>query len=226
MGIAHIRRQQFVLEQARTILHGDHGQLVGIVRAGGFLDDDRRKPVAVVEQAAHLFVVDFFLGVERHRVRRFTGHHYEQGWVDDVRTFAQDLALRAFLPAVIEESAHVAEVVDAGVVCQGLAGGQVDTVTCEDVADGALGDGHHWVNVDTVLERREEVETAAAEFWLQACFAIQCEQPALHGAGRVPEFFNNPDTVVRDVLDDAGNQQQQQCSKQNRCYNDEAKQLA
>ena len=48
-------------------------------------------------------------------------------------------------------------------------------------------------------------------------------------ASRIAEAeypLNDPDAVVRDVLDDPGNHQQQQCSKQDGCYYDEAKQLA
>ena len=202
VAIADVGGEQVVARQCRAVVHGDHREQVGFGALAGAADDHRREGAALVEHLAHLVVVGLLLFVERHRVGRLFGHDDEERRIDDVRAFAQHLALRALLAAAGEEGAHVAEVADRGVVGERLAGRQVAAIAREHVADLALRHRDHRADVDAVLERREEVEAAAAHVGLEARFAAEREQARLHRAARAPELFDDADPRVRDVAHD------------------------
>ena len=227
MGVADIGREQFVLEQAGAIHDRHDGELVGVMRTGHFLDDDGREGRAFDQHVAHLLVIGFLLRVERHRIGRFVRHDDKQRRIDDVRAFAQDLALRAFLAARRQEGTGVAEIVDARIVGQRLAGRQVAAVAGKHIGDLALSDRDHRVDVDAVLERREKVEAAAAQVRLQARFAGKGQQAGVHGARRAPQFFDDTDAVIRDVFDDAG-ELEEQCNdeQEDHCADDDGCKIA
>ncbi len=184
--VADVRREQLVARQGGAVLHRHHGQQVGRMRVFRALDHQRRESATQVQQLAHLLVILALGGIHRHRVRGFLRHHHEQRRVDDVRAFAQDLALRALLAAAFEERADVEEVVDRRVVGQRLARGQIHAVTREHVADLALRHRHHRADVNAVLQRLEEVEAAAPQLGLEAGLAMQRQQAQLHGAAAAP----------------------------------------
>ena len=173
--------------------------------ASHFLDDHRREAAALVQQFTHALVVLALLRAEVQRIGRLFRHHDEQGGVDDVRALAQDLALRAFLPAAGDEGADVEKVANGGVAGQGLAGRKVDAVTRKHIADLALRHRHHRVDVHAELQRRKEVETTAFKFGLEAGFAVHGQEAGLHRATAAPQLFDHADAVVRDVPDDTCN---------------------
>ena len=75
------------------------------------------------------------------------------------------------------------------------------TVTREDVADLALGNGDEPRLVDAVLEGQEVVETTAQEVRLVAGLAVQRDEAALDGAGEAPPLLDDTDAIVGDVAD-------------------------
>ncbi|AEK62072.1 hypothetical protein CFU_2245 [Collimonas fungivorans Ter331] len=203
VAVADIRRQQFILGQSRPILHGHDGQLVRIMGAGDFLEHNRRKAAALIQHAAHLLVVRLFLGIQRQRIGRLFSHDDKQRRIDDVRAFAQDLALRTFLAAAFKEGTDVAEVLDLGIVGQGLPGRQVDAVARKNITDLALGDGNHGMDMHPELERRKEMKTAAPQVRLKTRLAMQGQQTGLDRSARAPQFLDHADPVVWNVSDDA-----------------------
>ena len=207
VAVADVGCQQLVAVQRRAVLHRDDGELVAGVFAGHFLQHHGREGPSLVEHLAHALAVLAFLRVHAQRVGVLLRHDDEEGRVDDVRALAQHLALRPLLAAAGKEGAHVEEVTHRGVAGQRLAGRQVDAVAREDVADLALRHRHHRVDVDAELQRREEVEAAAAQPGLEAGLAVQRQQAGLDRAARAPELFHDADAVVGDVAHGAGEAQ-------------------
>ena len=70
-----------------------------------------------------------------------------------------------FLAAVLQEAGHVLVIEIRRVGGQGLGRAQSLAVAREDIPDFALGDGHQRHDVDAVLEREKELETARAGLW-------------------------------------------------------------
>ena len=76
-------------------------------------------------------------------------------------------------------------------------------VTGVNVADATFGDSDEWFFVDAVLSGEvEEVESAAKDVGLVACFAVDADDSAVfEGAVGGPELFNDADFVVGDVAE-------------------------
>jgi hypothetical protein len=127
------------------------------------------------------------------------GENPELGEIDGVGAFAQDLALRTFLDAALQEGAHVLEIVGLRVRGQGLRGRERPPVTGEDVADFSLRDGHQRGGVHAVLERKEEMEAAAQDVGLKSRLALQGNEAVVDRPFQAPQFLHDANARVRDV---------------------------
>ena len=210
--VAHGRRDDLAGAQSGAVVDGDDAD--GVLRV---LDHHGLEAAALLDDVGHLGQQRRLLAVEGEGEGAVPRDDDELGEVQRIGALAQHTALRTLLAAGFEEAAGVLIVGVAGIVGQGLVGGQRRAIAGEDVADAALRDGHQGLDVQPVLERHEEVHAAAQHGGLEAGLAIHGDQAALDRTFQTPELFNDGDTVVADVADRAGHKRQhedrEECDK-------------
>ena len=85
-------------------------------------------------------------------------------------------------------------------------GRKVLAVAREDVTDLSLRDRHERHPVDSILERREQVESAAKDVGLKPSLAVERQEPVLHRALGRDELLDDADACVGNVTNPAEEQ--------------------
>ncbi len=212
--LAHGRGNDLIGGQGRAVVHCDDADRVFTVA-----DDNRVKTVALGNDIGH-FLEQRGVGIVKlDAVDAVVGDNDELCQVERVGALAQDLALRAFLAAGLQEVARVLEIRRRDIAGKRLCRVQRCAVARKDITDLALRNGHQRLDMQTVLERQEEVKAAAQNGRLETGFAFQRDQAAGDGAFAAPQFFDDGGVVIADVADHAryGEQTEKQHHAQGEC---------
>jgi hypothetical protein len=190
-------------------MDGDHADLVV-----GVADHDGLEAAALLDHLGHL-VEQGRVGLVQHQGEGLVlGHHHELGEIDGVGALAQDAPLRPLLAALLQKAAGVLEVGVGGIAGERPVGRERQAVAGEDVADAALGNGHQGLQVQAVLERKEEVHAAAQDFRLEAGLAVQGDDAGGDGALAAPQLLHHGGAIVGDVADRPRQDEQDQQASQ------------
>ena len=107
---SHYRRDNFSSRQGRPIMNGHNpDQIIRI------FDHHRSKPVAVIDNAGHVFDYSLVVAAERQVIDALFGNYDELGQIDGVSSFTQNLSLRSALTAVGQKLDDVLKVIGSGV---------------------------------------------------------------------------------------------------------------
>ncbi|MPM88034.1 hypothetical protein SDC9_135135 [bioreactor metagenome] len=160
--------------QGRPIMHGDHADCIV-----GVFNNHWAETTARFDDLGHVLDDNFIITVERQKVHPLFSNDDELGQVESIGTLTQDLALRTLLTTIGQEMSHILEIIGGGIGGQHLHGAQRYTITCKNVTDLPLGDGHQWGDMNHILDGDQVVQAATQHIWLITSLAVQRDKAAL-----------------------------------------------
>ncbi len=192
----HVRRDDFAGFQRRAVVNGDDADLVDdLNRGAAFLrfflrrtradvhslgaDDDWLEAVHVAQKHLPFLTLGDFFVADRSGVHAVFGNDDEEREIDRIDAFAQNRALAATLPALIQECRRILKRVALNCFSERLDWRQGAAVAGVDVADAAFGNLHERLLVDAELPREvSEMQPAAQHQRLIAGLAIDGDDAA------------------------------------------------